>query len=339
MKRVSYIMFLVGVAIAMVGCSKEDVSYDGDSLPITFTTTKAELSVETKAAEVVTEGETEFGRYSVTACDRVESATRVSSSDFKSGDEIGIYLYYNYYYATNSESVILADRTLIADGVGGCELDGTRRLWTFSSLGGNVPTALLGYGYYPKSATTAMDSSNFTWTHDSTVDLLVASYHIYKSLYENVYSEYSGYSTGEQFKTYITETLGGTIDLDFEHQLATLSFYVYGVGEELTIKNIKVNYTCSEGYDSSTDSKWSETLVYNKESELTVTGGGTLGTSVPETPLTFDNDIFLPPNTVINSIAFSFDGTNYTYTWHPHIENMEVKNYQITFELDPGRNN
>ncbi len=347
MKSITYIKSLFGVVLLSVACSKVDSgesSFDADSVPITFSTTKAQLSVETKASGVVDSGETDFGSYSVSTCSRDQVVSRVNSSGFEEGDQIGIYLYYNYWFDTDSESVILDDATLTI----GSESNSLnpQKLWTFSSLGGSVPTALLGQAYYPKAAGvdfTYGSGSHLEWVHDSTMDLLIASVHYWKSLYYT-----SGTDVGAQFKEYIIETLGGKVALSFEHQLATLSFYIYkasDITEDLTIKSLKVSYTCAESFDSSTTSSWSEATT-TKESVLTVTDGGTLGTTEPTTPLTFANDIFLPPNTVINSIAFSFDGDIdddgdyiYTYTWHPHIVGMEVLNYQIIFELDPDRNN
>ncbi|MFR9513126.1 MAG: fimbrillin family protein [Rikenellaceae bacterium] len=342
MKSITYIKSLFGVVILAIACTKVDSGespFDADSLPITFSTSKAQLSVTTKASETIAQGTTNFGSYSVSACSREQQATRVNSSGFEVGDQIGVYLYYNYWFDQYAESTILDDATLTIGSTSN-SLD-PQKLWTFSSLGGSVPTALLGQAYYPKAAGvefTYGSGSHLLWEHDSTMDLLIASLHYYSSRYYT-----SGDDQGAQFKKYITETLGGTVELVFEHQLATLSFYIYkasDITDVLTIESLKVNYTCAKNLDSSTTSSWSEESV-TKESILTVIGGGTLSTTAPTTPLDFENDIFLPPNTVINSIAFSFAGNEgeYTYTWHPHIVGMEVLNYQITFELDPDRNN
>lgn len=347
MNSITYIKCLFTVALLSVACSKVDSSessFDADSLPITFSTGKTQLSATSKAGETTAQGETDFGSYSVSTCSRGAATSRVNSSGFEESDQIGIYLYYNYWFDEYAESTILDDATLTIGSTSN-SLD-PQKLWTFSSLGGNVPTSLHTQAYYPKAAGvefTYGSGSHLEWEHDSTVDLLIAS---------NVYgwwhytSDQYATNLGALFKVYITETLGGKVDLSFEHQLATLSFYIYkasDIDEELTIKSLKVNYTCAESFDSSTDSSWSATTV-TKESILTVKSGGTLSvlsTTEPITPLTLDSDIFLPPSTVINSIAFSFDGDNgdYAYTWHPHIVDMEVMEYQITFELDPDRNN
>lgn len=327
-----------------VACSKADSdegSFDTDSLPITFSTTKTQLSLSAKASVTAAEGTTDFGSYSVSTCSRGQVASRVSSTGFEEGDQIGIYLYYNYWFDEYAESTIYDDATLTIGSTSN-SLD-PQKLWTFSSIGGNVPASLHAEAYYPKAAGvefTYGSGSHLVWEHDSTKDLLIASKVYGWWTYSN--SE-DATNIGALFKEYITVTLGGTVDLSFEHQLATLSFYIYkasDITDVLTIESVKINYTCAESFDSSTSSSWSETTI-TKESVLTVSDGGTLSTTAPTTPLTFENDIFLPPNTVINNIAFSFDGDDgeYTYTWHPHIVGMEVLNYQITFELDPNRNN
>ncbi len=330
----------------MVACSEVDSDesyFDGDSMPITFATSKAQLSVETKASGVVTHGVTDFGNYSVSACDREEADTRVNSSGFEVGDEIGVYLYYNYYFAEYAESVILDDATLTV-GSSGSSLN-PQRLWTFSTLGGDVPTALLAKAYYPKSANvdftyaTSDASSHLYWAHDSATDLLIATQHYYQQLYLS--ADYTGTDVGAKFKEYITVTRGGEVELPFNHQLATLSFYIYKAADyanELTIKSLKVKYTSATHYDTTDESApWRGSAT--AERVLTVTENGTLGSAEPTSPLTLDNGIYLPPNSVINSIAFSFDGVSYTYTWHPHIVDMAVKDYKILFELDPARAN
>ncbi|MFI3305171.1 MAG: hypothetical protein R3Y68_01500 [Rikenellaceae bacterium] len=354
MKSIKYIWLHLGVVMVVAtaafttSCTKSEGDDGSDIMPISFSTTKSVLTAETKAAALVAEGETEFGSFAVTSSDRASAATRVDSEGFEDDDKIGIYLYYNYWFDEYSESVILDDATLTVNNSSGNTLD-PQKIWTFSSIGGNVPSSLHAYAYSPKSAGAVLSyggGSALTWTHDSTVDLLIATL-VYGSW--NYYDESSSASQGAQFKSYLTETLSGNMALEFKHQLATLSFYIYKASEindTITIKSLEVEYTCSEGYDNSetTNSNWSTTTT-DKTNTLTVTGGGTLGTTVPTDPLTLGNEIYLPPNTVINSITFSLDISDATgtytdsYTWHPHIVGMEVKEYQITFELDPDRNN
>ncbi len=364
MKR---LYFLFAVAFSVGACSKAEVPerLDAEAMPIAFNLSKCQLEAESRALEsVVDSGETHFGNYSITECDRAEGMpTRIDQDGFTAGDQIGVYLYYNYWFDRDAESKLLDDATVSVTGTG-ITID-PQKLWTFSSLGGDVPISLHAEAYYPKSAAVGKNypvedgNAYLVWNYDPQVDLLLA-----KQAYADwqYYDATSSLTKGEQFKKFITEAdkRGGVVDLEFKHQMATLSFYIYkaNISDNIDIERVKINYTCSEGLSQDGVSTWSD-VTSQREVELSVTAGQgliTATTASAATQLTFDDEFFLPPTetiynaggewvktikTVINRVQFSFVGDSgaYTYAWHPHIENMKVKNYKITFELDPDKQN
>ncbi len=350
MSKIKNIICLAATAAVVVGCEQSSTipypTTDEDRY-ISFSASTTPLTVTTKS-EIASEESTDFGRFVVETHPRVgdQSATRVSGTSFSEDDCLGIYMYYNYWFASYSESVIFNNQQLIAGTDKSLSLpNNIHRLWTFSSIGGDAPFHLQAMSYYPYEADVTLSESTedsaatLSWEYNSEVDLLLAYTQI-AYWQDGVTGEEN---QGVRFKDYLLTTLDGEVELEFKHLLAEITFFPFkasSVSDEITIQSISINYTAPTSYSLDSNAG-TETWSGSNGGEITidVTTPATLTTT--ESELILEKPIYLPPTSVINSVKFvlTVGSEDKTYYWHPHIEDMTAKSYEIHFELDPDRNN
>ncbi len=337
MTRRSTYKFLIAWAacLAICGCSKCD-----DTTPID----------PTSDATIC------FGVQEVT-----ETRIAPDATTFDQGDKIGVFGYFNWWYSSTSENVMLKNYALEIGS--NTSLYNTGVKWSFSTFSSDRERQVFDVvAYYPYDADVHSTESDadpyieFTsdgeliYTYTPEYDFMVATqrYSVWDSAYSSSYSDMREYLQDLEYiplsfhRQMASVTLSITKDEDVDGSIIVTgaTFYLLGdVPSKLTVPYGSYTAIADEDNlitpsdDGYVHSDISFTNKYSDD-ELTI------GTD----KVVLETDAFFPPGVEIFKVVLDISGTGAgeytTHTWHPHLGELSInENYTLNIIIEPGRLN